>query len=93
MFTDKTSSQPVLSFPSLCLPPGEVTRDNPYEDVKLSPMCLPIARPQVPKVMEDIPFMSPFHSTEVFFISCVWVNQMILLPPLETQVRQGSIVV
>ncbi|XP_040914039.1 DENN domain-containing protein 2C [Toxotes jaculatrix] len=28
----------------------EVTRDNPYEDVKLSPMCLPIARPQVPKL-------------------------------------------
>ncbi|KAM7410902.1 hypothetical protein PAMA_021055 [Pampus argenteus] len=29
----------------------EVTpmRDNPYEDVKLSPMCLPIARAQVPK--------------------------------------------
>ncbi|XP_022613237.1 DENN domain-containing protein 2C isoform X1 [Seriola dumerili] len=28
----------------------EVTRDNPYEDVRLSPMCLPIARPQVPKL-------------------------------------------
>ncbi|XP_044206777.1 DENN domain-containing protein 2C isoform X2 [Thunnus albacares] len=28
----------------------EVTRDNPYEDVKLSPMCLPIARPHVPKL-------------------------------------------
>lgn len=40
----------VLSFPSLCLPSGELTRDNPYEDVKLSPMCLPIARPHAPKV-------------------------------------------
>lgn len=39
----------------LCLPSGEVTRDNPYEDVKLAPMCLPIARSQVPKVMENIP--------------------------------------
>uniref|UniRef100_A0A4W6C9K1 DENN/MADD domain containing 2C n=1 Tax=Lates calcarifer TaxID=8187 RepID=A0A4W6C9K1_LATCA len=28
----------------------EVTRDNPYEDVKLSPVCLPIARSQVPKL-------------------------------------------
>ncbi|KAM9350651.1 DENN domain-containing protein 2C isoform 2-T2 [Symphorus nematophorus] len=28
----------------------EVTRDNPYEDVKLSPMCLPIARPHAPKL-------------------------------------------
>ncbi|KAE8293151.1 DENN domain-containing protein 2C [Larimichthys crocea] len=28
----------------------EVTRDNPYEDVKLSPMCLPIARPNAPKL-------------------------------------------
>ncbi|KAM8754933.1 DENN domain-containing protein 2C isoform 2-T2 [Acanthopagrus schlegelii] len=28
----------------------EVTRDNPYEDVKLSPMCLPIGRPQGPKL-------------------------------------------
>ncbi|XP_026189379.1 DENN domain-containing protein 2C isoform X3 [Mastacembelus armatus] len=27
-----------------------LTRDNPYEDVKPSPMCLPIARPQVPKL-------------------------------------------
>nr|XP_046253859.1 DENN domain-containing protein 2C isoform X2 [Scatophagus argus] len=27
----------------------EVTRDEPYEDVKLSPMCLPIARPHTPK--------------------------------------------
>lgn len=27
----------------------DVTRDNPYEDVKLSPMCLPIARP-LPKL-------------------------------------------
>ncbi|XP_033484013.2 DENN domain-containing protein 2C isoform X1 [Epinephelus lanceolatus] len=26
----------------------DVTRDNPYEDVKLSPMCLPIARPKLP---------------------------------------------
>ncbi|XP_042347835.1 DENN domain-containing protein 2C isoform X2 [Plectropomus leopardus] len=26
----------------------EVTRDNPYEDVKLSPTCLPIARPKLP---------------------------------------------
>lgn len=43
-----------LSLPSLCFPPGEpetpVTRDNPYEDVKLSPMCLPIARSHNPKV-------------------------------------------
>ncbi|XP_041654961.1 DENN domain-containing protein 2C isoform X2 [Cheilinus undulatus] len=28
----------------------DVTRDNPYEDVKLSPMCLPISRPQLPKL-------------------------------------------
>ncbi|XP_078110543.1 DENN domain-containing protein 2C isoform X1 [Sander vitreus] len=28
----------------------EVTRDDPYEDVKLSPMCLPIARPHGPKL-------------------------------------------
>ncbi|XP_028308515.1 DENN domain-containing protein 2C isoform X2 [Gouania willdenowi] len=28
----------------------EVTRDNPYEDVKLSPMCIPIARPPKPKL-------------------------------------------
>ncbi|XP_034552138.1 DENN domain-containing protein 2C isoform X2 [Notolabrus celidotus] len=28
----------------------EVTRDNPYEDVKLSPMCLPISRSQHPKL-------------------------------------------
>ncbi|XP_070766033.1 DENN domain-containing protein 2C [Enoplosus armatus] len=28
----------------------EVTRDNPYEDVKLSTMCLPVGRPQVPKL-------------------------------------------
>ncbi|XP_073326055.1 DENN domain-containing protein 2C isoform X2 [Pagrus major] len=28
----------------------EVTRDNPYEDVKLSPMCLPIGRPHGPKL-------------------------------------------
>ncbi|XP_029362799.1 DENN domain-containing protein 2C [Echeneis naucrates] len=28
----------------------EETRDNPYEDVKLSPMCLPIARSQVQKL-------------------------------------------
>ncbi|XP_070695504.1 DENN domain-containing protein 2C isoform X2 [Pempheris klunzingeri] len=28
----------------------EVTRDNPYEDVKLSPMCLPIAKPHAPKL-------------------------------------------
>ncbi|KAG7519749.1 hypothetical protein JOB18_015365 [Solea senegalensis] len=28
----------------------DVTRDNPYEDVKLSPMCLPTARSQVPKL-------------------------------------------
>ncbi|XP_069383198.1 DENN domain-containing protein 2C isoform X2 [Paralichthys olivaceus] len=28
----------------------EVTRDNPYEDIKISPTCLPIARPQVPKL-------------------------------------------
>ncbi|XP_037627984.1 DENN domain-containing protein 2C [Sebastes umbrosus] len=28
----------------------EVTRDSPYEDVKLSPMCLPIARPRRPKL-------------------------------------------
>ncbi|XP_028264748.1 DENN domain-containing protein 2C [Parambassis ranga] len=28
----------------------EVNRDNSYEDVKLSPMCLPIARPHVPKL-------------------------------------------
>lgn len=41
-----------FNFPSLCISQGEVTRDNPYEDVKLSPMCLPIARPQGPKVME-----------------------------------------
>uniref|UniRef100_A0A3Q1F556 DENN/MADD domain containing 2C n=1 Tax=Acanthochromis polyacanthus TaxID=80966 RepID=A0A3Q1F556_9TELE len=27
-----------------------LTRDNPYEDIKLSPMCLPIARPHNPKV-------------------------------------------
>ncbi|XP_004572814.2 DENN domain-containing protein 2C isoform X2 [Maylandia zebra] len=27
----------------------DVTRDNPYEDVKLSPMCIPIARP-LPKL-------------------------------------------
>ncbi|KAK1898921.1 DENN domain containing protein 2C [Dissostichus eleginoides] len=26
----------------------DVTRDNPYEDIKLSPMCLPIARPKLP---------------------------------------------
>ncbi|XP_072223250.1 DENN domain-containing protein 2C isoform X2 [Leuresthes tenuis] len=29
----------------------EVARDDPYEDVKLSPMCLPITRPQVPKLL------------------------------------------
>ncbi|CAJ1055335.1 DENN domain-containing protein 2C isoform X2 [Xyrichtys novacula] len=28
----------------------DVTRDSPYEDVKLSPMCLPIARSQHPKL-------------------------------------------
>ncbi|CAN9515826.1 unnamed protein product [Ophioblennius macclurei] len=28
----------------------EATRDNPYEDVKLSPMCLPVARPPVSKL-------------------------------------------
>ncbi|XP_029974728.1 DENN domain-containing protein 2C [Salarias fasciatus] len=28
----------------------EVTRDNPYEDVKRTPMCLPIARPPVSKL-------------------------------------------
>uniref|UniRef100_UPI0037E7F70A DENN domain-containing protein 2C n=1 Tax=Semicossyphus pulcher TaxID=241346 RepID=UPI0037E7F70A len=28
----------------------EVTRDNPYEDVKLNPMCLPIGRSQLPKL-------------------------------------------
>ncbi|XP_030590381.1 DENN domain-containing protein 2C isoform X2 [Archocentrus centrarchus] len=28
----------------------DVTRDSPYEDVKLSPMCLPIARPPLPKL-------------------------------------------
>ncbi|XP_044066869.1 DENN domain-containing protein 2C [Siniperca chuatsi] len=28
----------------------EVTRDNPYDDVKLSPMCLPIGRPHIPKL-------------------------------------------
>ncbi|XP_035798828.2 DENN domain-containing protein 2C isoform X2 [Amphiprion ocellaris] len=27
-----------------------LTRDNPYEDIKLSPMCLPIARPHNPKL-------------------------------------------
>ncbi|KAM9855656.1 DENN domain-containing protein 2C isoform 2-T3 [Aulostomus maculatus] len=29
---------------------SDVTRDNPYEDVKLSPVCLPIARPHAPKL-------------------------------------------
>lgn len=67
----------VLSFPSLWSPPGEVTRDNPYEDVKLSPMCLPITRPPAPKVNEDILLISPFHNLEIFSISCVWPNQMI----------------
>ncbi|XP_074538284.1 DENN domain-containing protein 2C isoform X2 [Halichoeres trimaculatus] len=28
----------------------DVTRDSPYEDVKLSPMCLPIPRSQLPKL-------------------------------------------
>ncbi|XP_029290819.1 DENN domain-containing protein 2C isoform X2 [Cottoperca gobio] len=28
----------------------EVTRDDPYKDVKLAPMCLPIARPHGPKL-------------------------------------------
>ncbi|XP_038579264.1 DENN domain-containing protein 2C isoform X2 [Micropterus salmoides] len=28
----------------------EITRDNPYEDVNLSPMCLPIGRPYIPKL-------------------------------------------
>ncbi|XP_053281028.1 DENN domain-containing protein 2C isoform X1 [Pleuronectes platessa] len=28
----------------------EVTRDNPYEDIKMSPMCLPISRAQLPKL-------------------------------------------
>ncbi|XP_008280789.1 DENN domain-containing protein 2C isoform X2 [Stegastes partitus] len=28
----------------------DVTRDNPYEDIKLSPMCLPIAKPHHPKL-------------------------------------------
>lgn len=66
--TSVRSVMVVLSVPSLCLPPGEVTRDNPYEDVKLSPMCLPIGRPTGPKVLEDV---SPFHSPRVFVISCV----------------------
>lgn len=45
-----------------------MTRDSPYEDVKLFPMCLPISRSQVPKVVEDIAFMSPCYNTKVFFI-------------------------
>lgn len=31
-----------------------MTSDNPYEDVKLLPMCLPVGRPQIPKVNADI---------------------------------------
>ncbi|XP_070824524.1 DENN domain-containing protein 2C isoform X2 [Chaetodon trifascialis] len=34
----------------VCEPETTVTRDNPYEDVKLSPMCLPIARSHNPKL-------------------------------------------
>uniref|UniRef100_A0A3Q3LYF3 DENN domain containing 2C n=1 Tax=Mastacembelus armatus TaxID=205130 RepID=A0A3Q3LYF3_9TELE len=45
-----------------------LTRDNPYEDVKPSPMCLPIARPQVPKVLENILFISASRSTDIFVI-------------------------
>ncbi|KAM9344288.1 DENN domain-containing protein 2C isoform 2-T2 [Pholidichthys leucotaenia] len=32
----------------------EVTRDNPYEDVKLSAMCLPVGKPQGPKYVNKI---------------------------------------
>lgn len=28
----------------------DMTSDNPYEDVKLLPMCLPVGRPQIPKL-------------------------------------------
>ncbi|XP_034029237.1 DENN domain-containing protein 2C [Thalassophryne amazonica] len=28
----------------------DVTRENPYEDVRLSPMCLPVGRPHAPKL-------------------------------------------
>lgn len=59
---------PVLSFPSLCLPPGEGPSDSPYEDVKLSPMCLPIARPQIPKVRE---VCRPFRIEEYLSPTCL----------------------
>lgn len=70
----------MLSNPShhSTLPSGDVTRDNPYEDVKLSPMCIPIARP-LPKVMDNIPCMSRFNSTGVFLLVMHQCNKCVNL--------------
>lgn len=56
------------SYPFPSHPPGEVTRDNPYDDVKISPMCLPITRSHTRKVKKEIPFLFPLHCLELSFI-------------------------